>query len=169
VPRHPSPAPTPTSSDSPFEGFTPTPPPPSLFGDDIAAPTPAPPRHAPSLPLPPPGRPPLGRAAYPNAPAYGPGAAPDAWAPTPGGPPLNLRPPETIDFGSGAPQVVARRSGPPRLVVLIVLIAGAVGGAKLAQIVTRQDVAAMQRTLEASQTEEPTAPEPSPSPGAPAR
>ncbi len=37
-----------------------------------------------------------------------------------------------------------RRSGPPGLLVLFVLLGAAAGGAKLAQLVTRADVAALE-------------------------
>jgi serine/threonine protein kinase len=53
--------------------------------------------------------------------------------------PVNLRPPDIIDFRSEAP-AVSRRSGPPRLLVLLVLVAAVVGGAKLAEFVTRADM-----------------------------
>jgi hypothetical protein len=50
--------------------------------------------------------------------------------------------PQTIDFGASAP-VAVRRSGPPGLLMLIFAIAGAVGGAKLGEVVTRNDLAAL--------------------------
>ncbi len=59
---------------------------------------------------------------------------------------FNLAPPETIDFGAGpdlAPAVAPRRSGPPGLVILIVLLGAAIGGAKLGQLATRADLAAL--------------------------
>jgi hypothetical protein len=57
---------------------------------------------------------------------------------------FNLAPPETIDFGADTiPVVEARRSGPPGLVILIVLIGAAIGGAKLGQLATRADLAAL--------------------------
>ena len=58
---------------------------------------------------------------------------------------FNLAPPETIDFGADvAPVVAARRSGPPGLVILIVLLGAAIGGAKLGQLATRADLAALE-------------------------
>jgi hypothetical protein len=60
-----------------------------------------------------------------------------------------LQQPETIDFSASLPTVPARRSGPPGLLFLIVLLGAAAGGAKLAHVVTRGDVAA----LEASQAQ----------------
>jgi len=57
-------------------------------------------------------------------------------------PPLHLQPPETIDFSADAQPLRMRRSGPPGLVVLIVLLGAMAGGAKLAHVVTRGDLAA---------------------------
>ena len=60
---------------------------------------------------------------------------------------FNLAPPETIDFGaesSLAPVIAPRRSGPPGLVILIVLLGAAIGGAKLGQLATRADVTALE-------------------------
>jgi hypothetical protein len=58
---------------------------------------------------------------------------------------FNLAPPETIDFGADpAPMTAPRRSGPPGLVTLIVLLGAAIGGAKLAQLATRADLAALE-------------------------
>jgi hypothetical protein len=58
---------------------------------------------------------------------------------------FNLAPPETIDFGADvAPVMVARRSGPPGLVILIVLLGAAIGGAKLGQLATRADLTALE-------------------------
>jgi serine/threonine protein kinase len=58
---------------------------------------------------------------------------------------FNLAPPETIDFGADvAPVISARRSGPPGLVILIVLLGAAIGGAKLGQLATRADLAALE-------------------------
>jgi serine/threonine protein kinase len=57
---------------------------------------------------------------------------------------FNLAPPETIDFGANTmPVTEARRSGPPGLIVLIVLLGAAIGGAKLGQLATRADLAAL--------------------------
>ena len=58
---------------------------------------------------------------------------------------FNLAPPETIDFGADvAPVMTARRSGPPGLVILIVLLGAAIGGAKLGQLATRADLAKLE-------------------------
>jgi eukaryotic-like serine/threonine-protein kinase len=58
---------------------------------------------------------------------------------------FNLAPPETIDFGADTiPVAETRRSGPPGLVILIVLVGAAIGGAKLGQLATRADLAALQ-------------------------
>ncbi len=58
---------------------------------------------------------------------------------------FNLAPPETIDFGADpVPLTAPRRSGPPGLVTLIVLVGAAIGGAKLAQLATRADLAALE-------------------------
>lgn len=58
---------------------------------------------------------------------------------------FNLAPPETIDFGADvAPVVTARRAGPPGLVILIVLLGAAIGGAKLGQLATRADLTALE-------------------------
>jgi hypothetical protein len=87
------------------------------------------------------------------------------WAPVPSpqpppianwGPPLHLQAPETIDFAADAQPLTVRRSGPPGLLVLIVLLGAMVGGAKLAHVVTRGDLAAFE------------APEPPPPASAPA-
>jgi eukaryotic-like serine/threonine-protein kinase len=57
---------------------------------------------------------------------------------------FNLAPPETIDFGADTiPVAETRRSGPPGLVILIVLIGAAIGGAKLGQLATRADLTAL--------------------------
>ena len=47
--------------------------------------------------------------------------------------------PETVDFGRDSAPVAVRRSGPPGLVMLIVGLAAAAGGAKLGEMVTRND------------------------------
>jgi hypothetical protein len=151
--------------------------------DEFAAPTPPPPTYghgygapgyaAPDLSLPAapsPGPPrgglPLGRAAYPNAPNYGAqnaSAAPWAPLPAPAQPsapvPLNLRAPDTIDFGAGAPAVIVKRAGPPGWFILIVIVGAAIGGARLAHVVTRKDMAALEVELEAGAK---TAPPPAP-------
>jgi eukaryotic-like serine/threonine-protein kinase len=138
--------------DSPFDPDMPTPPPPSMNElDEFAAPTPPPPTNDLPPPAPPSlfaGGPPRGRPTphttlpswghqAPPAPSY---AAPsNGWASAP----LNLQAPETIDFAADAQPLTVRRSGPPGLVVLIFLLAAAAGGAKLAHVVTRADVAAL--------------------------
>jgi hypothetical protein len=61
---------------------------------------------------------------------------------------INLAPPETIDFGASAAPVVSSRAGPSRPLVLIVLLGAAAIGAKLGQVVTRADVAALNVTKE---------------------
>jgi hypothetical protein len=77
-------------------------------------------------------------------------AASNNWFPPPAPPlssgnnwaaPLHLQPPETIDFSADSQPLIVRRSGPPGLVVLIVLLGAMAGGAKLAHVVTRGDVA----------------------------
>jgi eukaryotic-like serine/threonine-protein kinase len=59
---------------------------------------------------------------------------------------FNLAPPETIDFGADAAPLMMppRRSGPPGLVILIVLLGAAIGGAKLGQLATRADLSALE-------------------------
>jgi hypothetical protein len=67
---------------------------------------------------------------------------------------FNLAPPETIDFGADtAPVVESRRSGPPGLVILIVLVAAAIGGAKLGQLATRADLAALEAEMAAGRSD----------------
>jgi eukaryotic-like serine/threonine-protein kinase len=148
----PPPPPMPPSRafvDSPFDADVPTPPPPPM--DEFAPPTPA------SLfqfqAGPPPGRP-----ALPS-----PATTANIWAP----PPLNLQPPETIDFAADAQPLLTKRSGPPGLLVLIVLLAAAFGGGKLAHIVTRGDMAALEATATANATTAPGAAAPLPAPGKP--
>jgi serine/threonine-protein kinase len=152
VRRHPSAPPAPAAwssplppeEESPFdaepllpslqEEFPPTPAP-----ADFYPPTPPPPTTIP---------PPFGHApapAYTHAPpppppyAQPPYAQPAPWAQ----PPLNLAPPPTMDFGSDFPALPLRRSGPPRLLVLVLMMGAAAGGAKLAEVVTRPDRAAL--------------------------
>jgi serine/threonine protein kinase len=141
--------------DSPFDPDMPTPPPPPLNElDELAAATPPPPMNNLQPPAPPSlfaGGPPRGRptphSTLPSwgnqaapAPSYAASAAPsNGWASAP----MNLQPPETIDFAADAQPLTVRRSGPPGLVVLIFLLAAAAGGAKLAHVVTRADVAAL--------------------------
>jgi serine/threonine protein kinase len=153
------PAPLP---ESPFD-LPPTPPPMDASEEFPMTPSPYPPTpppvHAP-LPAPgygaqayqrPPGGPPPGlprpSGSY-GAPAYMPMAAP---APQPAAPGPAVydpsggfsfgQPAQPYDFAPAAVEV--RRRGPPGLLVLFVLLGAAAGGAKLAQVVTRADVAAL--------------------------
>ena len=131
----PPPPPMPPSrafADSPFDPDMPTPPPPSM--DEFAPPTPLP-----SYGGPPPGMPAARNNWFPPpAPplSFNNNSASNNWAA-----PLHLQPPETIDFSADSQPLVVRRSGPPGLVVLIVLLGAMAGGAKLAHVVTRGDVA----------------------------
>jgi serine/threonine protein kinase len=145
----PPPPPMPPSrafgADAPFDPDVPTPPPPT---DEFAPPTPlptypaygsGPPPGAPGLPppannwqgssLPSPGN------SWQAAPAPSPG---NGWQA-----PLNLQAPDTIDFAADAVPLMMRRSGPPGLLVLIFLLGAMAGGAKLAQVVTQRDMAAL--------------------------
>jgi serine/threonine protein kinase len=63
---------------------------------------------------------------------------------------FNLAPPETIDFGASAAPPVTARGGPPGLLVLIVLVGAALGGAKLGQVATRADLATLDAATEAA-------------------
>jgi hypothetical protein len=123
-------------ADSPFDPDMPTPPPPPT--DEFAPPTPAPLfQLAPPAAAPPPVVP-----VFRGLPAGAPQPLPspgNSWA----APPLNLQPPDTIDFSADAQPIVMRRSGPPGLLVLIVMLAAMAGGAKLAHEVTRNDTAAL--------------------------
>jgi hypothetical protein len=112
--------------DSPFDPDMATPPPPPT--DEFAPPTP--------LPTYPAAVPPLAGYSLPS-----PG---NSWSAPPA--PLNLAPPETIDFSADVQPIVIRRSGPPGLLVLIVMLGAMAGGAKLAHVVTRGDVAALEPT-----------------------
>jgi hypothetical protein len=62
---------------------------------------------------------------------------------------FNLAPPETIDFGPDTIPVVERRSGPPGLVILIVLLGAAIGGAKLGELATRADLTKLEADMAA--------------------
>jgi serine/threonine protein kinase len=121
----PPPPPMPPSrafSDSPFDSDMATPLPPPT--DEFAPPTPLP-----TYPVPP-----IAGVPFPS-----PG---NSWpAPAPA---LHLQPPETIDFAADAQPIVVKRSGPPGLLVLIVMLGAIAGGAKLAHYVTRGDVAALE-------------------------
>jgi len=79
---------------------------------------------------------------------------------------FNLAPPETIDFGAGSnlpPVVAVRRSGPPGLVILIVLLGAAIGGAKLGQLATRADLSKLEaETAQEGRDAVPTAARPAP-------
>jgi eukaryotic-like serine/threonine-protein kinase len=148
-------APPPSLPDSPFD----IPPTPGPVSAEEFAPTP-PPMSAsiPYAPAQPPGLPRPGGYLAPggfNAAVRAPAApAPVAressgynfnagFNPNGGG--FNLAPPETIDFGADTiPVMETRRSGPPGLVILIVLIGAAIGGAKLGQLATRADLAALE-------------------------
>jgi eukaryotic-like serine/threonine-protein kinase len=145
----PPPPPMPAARDfieSPFDGDMRTPLPPPSMEDFATPPPPVVPVFAPVFVGPPPGRPPT------------PASIRKSWPPQP----FQLQPPETIDFSEGTAPIVMRRSGPPALLVLIVLLGAAAGGAKLAHVVTRGDVAA----LEAATSPPATSPA-APSPAAP--
>jgi serine/threonine protein kinase len=154
------PTPGPVAADE----FPPTPPPyrPAMRTEEFP-PTPPPSYGAPSLSSalpssayvpppslaagPPPGLPrpggylaPAGMHPSLRVPAPGPAV----YDPGSGG--YNLAPPETIDFGADAPSPLVtppHRGGPPGLLILIVLLGAAAGGAKLGQLATRADVAAL--------------------------
>jgi hypothetical protein len=66
-------------------------------------------------------------------------ASSPAFAPNPG---FSFGP-ETVDFGRYSEPVPVRSSGPPGLVVLIVMLAAMAGGAKVGEVITRPDVAAV--------------------------
>jgi serine/threonine protein kinase len=61
----------------------------------------------------------------------------------------NVAPPDTIAFVASAAPESRGPSGPPGLLVLIVLLAAAAGGAKLGQLFTRADVAALDALADA--------------------
>jgi serine/threonine protein kinase len=164
--------PPPLPPESPFDEFPETPGPQAGFGGDSDgeaefAPTPMPVRvptpaflppapqpfgnlpPAPALNFnngPPPGRPALPRPGGYLDPGYGnnlhmPPAPPAAPAFDGGQGGFGF--PETVDFGRNSAPVVVRRSGPPGLIVLLVMLGGAAGGAKLGEIMTRNAVAAL--------------------------
>jgi serine/threonine protein kinase len=157
-----------TPVESPFEEFPPTPAP--LFGG-VDLPLPEPTLGPPGLPgFPPPAsRLPVPLGFQPSAlpPPRPPGGLPrpsgylDAgFAPALHAPPAPPIPsafdgggsfgsggfgygaPETVDFGRDSMPVSVRRSGPPGIVLLVVGVAAIVGGAKLGEIVTRNDIPA---------------------------
>jgi serine/threonine protein kinase len=160
----PTPGPDPTFSSEEVEFSSETPPPiqPAAFFAPLPEPKPfgglppAPPLNfgggGPPPPGPPQGRPGLPRPGGYLDPGYGANAnlhmppPPPAHAPAPfnngfGGFP------ETVDFGRNSAPVVVKRSGPPGVVVLLTLVAGAAGGVWLGEKVTHDAVA----KLEASQ------------------
>jgi serine/threonine protein kinase len=181
------------SVESPFEEFPPTPAP--LFGGvDLPLPEPTN-GLPPGLPgFPPPGRPagPLGfQPAGLPPPARPPGGLPrpggyldagfapalhvppappsvsafDAPAPFGTGSFNAFSAPDTVDFGRDSVPVRIGRSGPPGLVLLILGLAAAAGGAKLGEIVTRNDLTAAEAPAKVgarSPTVEPIAPVPRP-------
>jgi len=138
-------------SDSPFDPDMPTPAPPPT--DEFAPPTPLPTYQDAQVTPPPPAYgsgPPPGsrglRASSPGLPPPGTGYGPPPAPPSSGnnwGAPLNLQAPDTIDFAADAAPLTIRRSGPPGLVWLIFMLGAMAGGAKLAHVVTRGDVAAL--------------------------
>jgi hypothetical protein len=67
---------------------------------------------------------------------------------------FNLAPPETIDFSASSAPVVRSGGGPPGLLVLIVLLGAAIGGAKLGEVATRTDLAALEAVTEAEKKAE---------------
>jgi hypothetical protein len=162
--------PGPPLPDSPFD----IPPTPGPIASEEFPPTPPPLSSAfaaarpPYAPGPPPGLPrPSG---YLAPGGFSPGVRPPAAPPpvydpgssgfnfnagfNPGSGGFNLAPPETIDFGADTiPVAETRRSGPPGLVILIVLIGAAIGGAKLGQLATRADLAALEAQTAAARSE----------------
>jgi hypothetical protein len=60
--------------------------------------------------------------------------------------------PETVDFGRNSAPVVIKRRGPPGLVVLLTLIAGAAGGAWLGEKVTHNAMVALEAATAAKAT-----------------
>jgi serine/threonine protein kinase len=180
------------STESPFEEFPPTPAP--LFGG-VELPLPEPTNGPPGLPgFPPLGRPapplgfqpaglppqvrPSGGLPRPSgyldagfAPAlHAPPAPPaasafDNHAPFGTGSFNTISAPDTVDFGRDSVPYQTRRSGPPGLLVLILGLAAAAGGAKLGEIATRNDFVASEapaKTAARSPTVEPIAPVPRP-------
>jgi hypothetical protein len=141
--------------ESPFD-IPPTPGP--VLAEEFP-PTPPPVSGAPPyLPGPPPGLPRPGGYLAPagfNPVVRPPAAPPPIYDPASGGYNMNAgfnpgsggfnpAPPETIDFGADTVPVTERRSGPPGLVILAVLLGAAIGGAKLGQLATRADLAALE-------------------------
>jgi hypothetical protein len=81
--------------------------------------------------------------------------------------PFNLHAPETFDFGAAPLAAKRRRSGPPAWLMLIVALAAAAGGAKLGQLATRWEVAALVETPLGLAAPGATAPEVVPTPPTP--
>ncbi|HMF41693.1 MAG TPA: protein kinase, partial [Polyangia bacterium] len=160
----PTPGPDPAFSSEEPEFASETPPPMRPSGAFTALPPPQPFGGLPPAPAlnfgggPPPGRPGLPRPGGYLDPSYG---ANLHMPPAPPAPPAFDHGnngfgggfPETVDFGRNSAPVVIRRSGPPGLVVLLTLIAGAAGGVWLGEKVTHNALAA----LEASTTPAPAA------------
>lgn len=171
------PTPPPALPESPFdipptpgpiaaEEFPPTPPPytiPQPYGAPAShgAPAPYPPGPPPGLPRPGGYLAPGGFNAGVHAPAA-PVGRPPSYATSTGSYDLNagfsnngfnLAPPDTIDFGADTVPVVERRSGPPGLVILIVLLGAAIGGAKLGQLATRGDLTKLEAAAADGQRE----------------
>jgi hypothetical protein len=143
---------------------------------EFSSETPAPMRPS-ALPLPPPlsqpygnlppapalnfGAPPPGRPSLPRPGGYlepGHGAnlhmPPAPPALNPGGNGFGGGFPETVDFGRNSAPVIVKRSGPPGIVVLLTLIAGAAGGAWLGEKVTHNAVAALDASIAAAATKD---------------
>ena len=174
----PTPGPDPAFSSEEPEFASETPPPMRPSGAFTALPPPQPFGGLPPAPAlnfgggPPPGRPGLPRPGGYLDPSYG---ANLHMPPAPPAPPAFDHGnngfgggfPETVDFGRNSAPVVIRRSGPPGLVVLLTLIAGAAGGAWLGEKVTHNAVAALEASTATAGTKtaaprKPPAPEISP-------
>ena len=145
--------PPPLSFESPFEddeqseadNYPPTPPPLQVTPPPTYSSAPAPVRRGSG---PPRGLPLPSGAPGPSGPSYGAPAHTQQYG-SARVPALELQAPEIIDFGAVAtPSMPIRRqrSGPNGLLVLLVLIAAMVGGAKVAEIVTRGDLAVLGMT-----------------------
>jgi hypothetical protein len=169
--------PPPLPPESPFDEFPPTPGPDPAFASEepeFSSETPPPIRPAAVFaPLPPPqpfgGLPPPPPLNFGNAPPAGrPGLPrPGGYLDPGNGANLHMPPappsaaafdngnggfggfPETVDFGRNSAPVVMRRSGPPGIVVLLTLIAGAAGGAWAGEKVTHNAVAALEASTAA--------------------
>jgi hypothetical protein len=172
--------PPPLPPESPFDEFPPTPGPDPVFSGadepEFSSETPPPLRPS-ALPFPPPlsqpygnlppapalnfGAPPPGRPSLPRPGGYlepGHGAnlhmPPAPPALNPGGNGFGGGFPETVDFGRNSAPVIVKRSGPPGIVVLLTLIAGAAGGAWLGEKVTHNAVAALDASIAAAATKD---------------